>query len=169
MKNYLSIVWDFLLLGALQVLFFNQVHLFGAGSVFIYVLFVLRLPLQISSTGVMLLSAMMGVFIDVFSQSFGLHTAAIVLIAYLRPSILRMFFSPEEREKYAPTYGLVGANFFKYAVLMILIHHITLFMLEAFSFKYMVSVLIKTLTSSLLTFLFVFVLEIIKRKNIRQW
>jgi hypothetical protein len=89
------------------------------------------------SPGFMLLLAfVLGGIIDVFSHSYGIHMAATVLVAFIRPYIMGLFASREDMEKSAPTYRNFGVSFLKYASLIVVIHHFVLFSLEAFSFSH---------------------------------
>jgi rod shape-determining protein MreD len=105
----------------------------------------------------------LGLFIDIFSNTWGIHAMATTLIAYLRPYILRLVSTQEEQDRIMPRFRTMGMNYLKYIVLVIFIHHLMLFWLEAFSMSYFWLVLVKALVSSLITFVLVLTLEKIRK------
>jgi hypothetical protein len=98
-------------------------------------------------------SFLLGLFMDFFSQSLGMHAAACTFMAFLRPSILKAF-SP--RDGYEPGtlpriqfYGFTW--FLKYAMVLILAHHFVLFYLEIFRFSDFFYTFFRVFLSSLFT------------------
>jgi rod shape-determining protein MreD len=138
-----------------QVLLFNQIHLWGFGCVFLYCYFVIAFPFNTSQYSVLLIGFLLGFIIDVFSQSFGIHAFATTLIAYLRPNILKLYIGALDFSMAKRTSNTLNLPY-AYIVTLIFIHHLTLFSLEAFSFKLFFPVIYKTLISTVLTTIFVF-------------
>ncbi|MBN1950719.1 MAG: rod shape-determining protein MreD [Bacteroidales bacterium] len=146
----------FLALVLAQVLIFNNIEIGGYMIPYIYVLFILLLPFETPGWMTLLLAFFLGFLIDVFSQSLGLHTAATVLMAFLRPGVLS-FFAPREGYESGSFprvfyYGLPW--FLKYATILIFVHHLTLFYIEVFNFHdffiTFLRVILSTIFSSLL-------------------
>ena len=119
----------------------------------------------ISPALMMLIAFVLGGVIDVFAHSYGIHIAATVLIAFIRPYIMGLFASREDMEKSAPTYQNFGVSFLKYASLLVVIHHFMLFSLEAFSWSHIGMVLLKTVCSSFVTILLIFGIQSINFKR----
>ena len=116
---------SFFIYWLLQVLFFRNVALFDTAFCFVYVGFLLLLPIEISLTTLLLLGFGMGLAIDIFYDTAGIHAATTVIIAFIRPSILQ-FMRPsggyEGVEK--PTLSKLGFNWFiLYAGIILLLHH----------------------------------------------
>ena len=105
----------------------------------------------------------LGLVIDVFSNTWGIHAMATTLIAFLRPYIFSLVLTQEELDRVMPRFRAMGANYLKYIVLMVFIHHLLLFSLEAFTFKYYWIVLLKTLVSALITILLILTLEKVRK------
>ena len=167
MKENILLTLQFIILVLVQVLLFNQIHIYGVGCIFLYVLFVINYSFERKKIYLVLLGFLLGFIIDMFSQSYGIHTFATTLIAYLRPFIIKLYVgsdTPEALKKYYSGYGII---FYCYALTMILLHHLTLFLLEAFSLKFIFPILLKTVTSTLLTMIFVFFVQsiFVKKKN----
>ena len=126
----------FALLVLIQVLVLNNIQLFGWANPFFYVLFVLLMPFETPKWLVLVMSFVLGMTVDSFSNTPGLHAAATVLMGYLRSFVLRII---APRDGYEPGtfprmyyYGMPW--FLKYSGFLVLAHHIMLFSVEAFSF-----------------------------------
>lgn len=159
------LIW-FVGLAALQVFVLDNVHFLGVYMPLIYVYALLRWPSGISSNWILILGFMLGLSVDVMSNTPGMHACATTLMAVFRNPILHLFISKEDmgsRDVNERTLGM-GA-FWNYASILILIHHATLFTLESFSFVNWTLLLVKIPACSLLTLLFVFALERINSKE----
>lgn len=149
----------FIGLVAVQVLFLNQIQFSGFVNPYIYVLFIMLLPLSAPRYAVLLLSFFMGLVIDIFSNSLGIHTFASVLIAYLRPMIIRVITNREEDMSDYPGLTQTGFLWFMgYTAIMVLIHHTVLFYIEVFTFNNFFNTLLRAFLSSVFSF-FVIVLS----------
>lgn len=158
----------FALLVALQVLVLNNIHLFGVVCPYLYILFILAFPIVTSPYLTLLVAFALGFSIDVFCNSYGMHTAATVLIAFLRPFVLKLFTSHESDEKLNPSFANIGQNYWLFALVLVLIHHFTLFSLEAFSWSHFGSILLKTVCSTAFTFVLIVCAQLVtfgKKRN----
>jgi len=166
MKENILLTLQFIILVLVQVLLFNQIHIYGVGCIFLYILFVINYPFERGKIYLILLGFLLGFIIDMFSQSYGIHTFATTLIAYLRPFIIKLYTGSNDAEVLKKHYNRFDKTFYGYAVTIILIHHFTLFMLEAFSLKFIFPVIFRTLISTLLTTIFVFFVQsiLVKRR-----
>jgi rod shape-determining protein MreD len=151
----------FILLVLLQVLLLNNIQFSGYVNPYVYVLFIMLLPVETPSWLLLLLSFATGLIIDSFSGSPGMHTSATVLTGFLRPYILR-FVAP--RDGYEPgsdpsmlIYGFRW--FFIYTFLVVLIHHTTLFYLEVFRFADFFRTLLRVLISTMFSVIFILLIE----------
>jgi rod shape-determining protein MreD len=155
----------FILLILLQVLLFNNIQFSGYVNPFVYVLFILILPVEIPSWILLLLSFSMGLIIDFFSGSPGMHTSATVLAGFVRPYILRVV-SP--RDGYEPNSDPSIANygfrwFLIYTILVVSIHHFVLFYLEVFRFSEFFRTLLRVILSSMFTIVFIVLIEFYRK------
>jgi hypothetical protein len=93
---------------------------------------------------------------DMFSNTMGLHAFATALVAFLYAPVIHLFVSSEENISLQPSVNTFGiGGYFKFAVILIVIHHLTLFFLEAFTFINFWITLSRALLSSGCTFLVV--------------
>jgi rod shape-determining protein MreD len=89
----------FILLILFQVLLFNNIQFSGYVNPYVYIMFILLLPVEIPGWLLLLLSFFTGMIIDFFSGSPGMHSFASVLAGFVRPYVLRII-SP--RDGYEP-------------------------------------------------------------------
>jgi rod shape-determining protein MreD len=155
----------FVLLILLQVLVFNNIRFSGYINPYIYVMFILLLPVEIPSWLLLLISFVTGAVMDIFCGSPGMHASATLLAGFVRPYTLRVI-SP--RDGYEPgvdpsmfIYGLRW--FLIYTSLIILIHHTALFYLEVFRFADFFRTMLRVLMSSLFSITFIVLLEYIRK------
>ena len=140
----------FISLVLVQVLIFNQVQFSGFFNPYIYVLFILLLPLS-TPRYLMLISAfLLGFVIDVFSNSLGVHSAATVFVAYIRPLVIRLISNREDDRSDYPGLNQNKLSWFiNYAFIVVFIHHAILFYLEVYTFANFFNTLYRVILSSL--------------------
>ena len=149
----------FVVLVLIQVLILNQVQFSGFVNPYIYILFVMLLPLSTPRYGVLLSGFLIGLAIDIFSNSLGLHTAATVFIAYLRPYILTTISGRvDEMSDYPGMKQNKFLWFLYYTSLMVFMHHFVLFFLEIYTFSHFLTTLYRIVLSSLFS-IFIIVLS----------
>ncbi|HWY38627.1 MAG TPA: Rod shape-determining protein MreD [Bacteroidia bacterium] len=151
----------FLVLLLLQVLIVKNINLGRYFIFFPYVLFILLLPFNTSKPLVLVLSFVMGLCIDVFYNTQGMHASACVLMGFARGGVLKLL-SPREGydESLKPTIAYMGtAWFISYALMLIVTHHFLLFYIEAFTFHEFFRTFLRVLCSSVSTFAFVYMLQ----------
>lgn len=155
----------FVLLVLIQVLALNNIQFLGFLNPYIYILFILSLPVRLPSWATLLLAFVLGLTIDAFSNTMGMHAFAAVLVAFLRNSIIKLFIAIDEGNNPSPSFYTFGVGaYVKYVVAMVVIHHIALFLLEAFSFHHFWIILLKIILSSALTTLIILGIQSLKRK-----
>ena len=85
-------IFRFISLFLLQIIIFNNINLFGFVSPFPYVLFIILFPVNGNKSALLISSFLLGLLLDIFSNSGGIHTTASILLAYFRPSIFKFAF-----------------------------------------------------------------------------
>jgi len=138
----------------LQVFLFDNLVMFGTAFCFIYIGFILLLPLEISKVLLITVGFFTGLSIDVFYNSLGVNAASATLIAYLRPFWLSAITpSGGYEDARLPSLKTFGFSWFiTYALPLIILHHFSLFLIEAGSMYHFGLLLKKTFFSSIFTF-----------------
>jgi rod shape-determining protein MreD len=165
MSIVLQNIFRFLLLVLFQVLVLNNIQFLGYINPNLYVLFILALPVRTPRWFSLLLAFAIGLTIDAFSNTMGMHAFATVFITFFRNGIIKLFTSIEEGSNPTPSFYSFGVGaYIKYVVLFVLIHHSILFYLEAFSFVHFWIISSKIILSSLFTILLILGIQSIKSK-----
>ncbi|MCP3932234.1 MAG: hypothetical protein GY705_24445 [Bacteroidetes bacterium] len=134
---------------------FNYIH------ILVYPLFILLLPLRTPKVLVILLAFILGLTIDIFYDSIGVHASAAVFTAFLRPYILN-FLEPRSgyNVNFSPTKARMGTMwFFRYSAILMVGHLFFYFSMEAFTFVYIIDILGKTFFSFLFSMIMLFILQ----------
>lgn len=132
-----------------QALLLNQLELGWGIHVMVYPLFILLLPYNLNIFLSMIISFALGLGIDSISNTYGLHASSALLLAYLRPSIFKLF---EPRDGYESMqefniHEMSRSWLFSVFGIMLLVHHLWFFSLELFKFNEIGFILQKTALS----------------------
>jgi len=143
----------------------NNIQFLGYINPYIYILFILSLPVKLPRWFSLLLAFGIGLLIDTFSNTMGMHAFASVLVMYMRDFVIKLFTSIEEGSNPEPSFYTFGVGaYIKYVVVMVIFHHGTLFLLEAFSLANFWTLTLKILFSSIITILLILGIQSIKQK-----
>lgn len=166
-RRFWKYIIMFILLVFVQVLILNNIQFSGYINPYIYILFILLLPLTIPGYFLLLLSFFLGITIDIFSNTPGVHAGASVLLGFVRPGISRLVASREFIDKgYNPSLSQLGfANFLKYVTISVLIHHLFLFYAEVFSFSDFLNTFLRFIFSSIFSIIIILSSQLIIFKN----
>lgn len=152
-RNTVVSIFSFVLFIGLQVLLFKKLVLFNTAFCFLYVAFILLLPIETNPLVLMLLAFVSGLILDTFYDHQGMHAAATVALAYVRNYWLR-FITPQGGYDLGaePTLSANGLVWFlSYSVPLVLLHHLILFYLEAATWDLFWRTLARALSSMLFT------------------
>ena len=135
--------------------------MFGLITPFVYVYVILKLPANVTRSTVILISFFLGLFIDIFSNTLGMHAAACSFMGFIRmPLLERLIDFKEMPEGVIPSYKSFGfTKFVRYSIILIAFHHIALFIIEAFSLFQPWLMISRMLLSIFFTSLLVFIIE----------
>lgn len=160
-RTWTRVMVYFLVFVLLQVLVVNYIRLFGIVTPFIYVYVILKLPVDMSRTSVIAFSFLLGLTIDIFSNTFGMHAAACSLVGFVRTPLLERFVDMKELPGGSvPSYRLFGfGKFMRYTLLMVTLHHVALFLIESFSLFQPWRMIVRMTSSIALTSLLILILE----------
>jgi len=157
----------FILLILLQGLILNNVALFGYVNPYLYILFILFLPISTPKWLVLILGFFLGLSIDVFSSTLGLHTSATVFLAFCRPYVLKLIKPRDDYEFGAlpNIYHLGLIWYLTYISILVFLHHFFLFFIEAFKFSQFFDTLFRTILSSIFTIITILIVQLFSYKS----
>jgi len=126
-------------------------------SLLIYPMIILYLPLEMRRSLVIVSAFVTGLLLDVFYDSLGIHTAALLLTAFIRTPILQLM---EPRQGYRNTASLNSANYgfswiAQYTAIMLAIHTLAYYSIDAFSPVFFVKVIVSTILTFLASYIII--------------
>ena len=154
MSELMRNIIRFLGLFFLQVFLLDKVNIGGYAYPFIYIFFILFLPLTLPDWLSLLIAFLTGLSIDIFNDSLGLHAAAATAIAFLRPIILRRL-TPQydaDDEAYLDIYGKGVIEYSIYALILSFVFCSAFFLLERLGKGDLSTTIFQIIASTFFTF-----------------
>ena len=143
----------FIVLVFLQVFLLKNITLYDLSTPYLYILFILLLPFETPNLLLFPLAFIIGLTIDAFYDTPGLHAASCVLLAFVRILFISITVQKEGFDNEPePTLSIMGFRWFlTYALVLTLFHHFFLFNLEVLNFSDLNYTLSRVLLSSIFT------------------
>ena len=165
-------IWHFLsffIYLIVQIVLMKNLVLFNTAFCFIYIAFILFLPIETNTMLLMVLGFTLGFMVDIFYDSLGIHASALVLAAFLRNFWLTRITPQGGYDAgEGPTLASNGVQWFiVYTLPIIFIHHFTLFFVEAGGFGLLWYTFSKVFFSTIFTFLILLLLQYLLPKQRR--
>ena len=163
MRAILVHIARFLFFVIAQSLIFNQLEVGFGIHPMIYPLFILLLPFEINSILLLLIAFVTGLSIDAFSNTYGLHTSSLLVVAYLRPFIFEIF-SPRDGydSNKEGSISEMGQRWFIYVFgILLLVHHLWFFTFEMFKWNEFFFILQKTILSLPVSYMLCILLQVV--------
>ena len=155
----LIIIIRFIILAGVQVLVLNNLQLGGLINPYLYVLFLLTLPVRTPRILMLFIALATGLVIDMFMNTMGMHAAACLLLGFVRPSWLKIMSPRDGYETDAvpgiPKFGFQW--FLVYSSVMVLVHHTFLFYIEVFRFSEFFYTFLRVILSSIVTMILIII------------
>lgn len=150
---------QFLLLSVIlvlaQVLVFNHICLFNTAVPFVFIYVILRLPITLSLNWTLTISFLLGLVVDIFSDTYGMNALACTVFAMVKRPVLRLYV-PREEDLTRPEPSMLSlgtAVYMKYLLTMTLIYCTLVFCIEAFTFFNPLQLVLRIVCSTVLSML----------------
>lgn len=161
----------FVALMAAQVLIFSNIKFSPFINPYVYPLFILLLPFNTPRWLLMILGFATGLTLDLFVGSLGMHAAACLLIAYIRPTLISIITPKGAEFEVEPNINLQGVTWFLiYCGLATLIHHTVYFIIESWTFYNIfiafLRIILSTAFSVLFMMMFLFLFTSSKKRRL---
>ncbi len=157
----------FILLLAVQILIFNNMNFLGYINPYPYILFIILYPVNGNKTGLLVASFFLGIIMDMFSNSGGVHAASCLILAYYRPYIFKFSFGLSYEYQTIRLNDVLTPERFSFILIAVVMHHFTLFLLEVFRLNFLWEILLKTILSTIFTILICIIIIYIIKPNKR--
>ena len=149
----------------IQILVLRNIVFFNYAFCFIYVGGVLILPAEVSRMYLLFIGFATGFMVDVFSNTFGMHAAATVLIAYVRPYLMEYQMESRGMERVEVGIRAQGfAHFLGYIFPLIFLHHAVLFLMEMNNFGMILPTLLRIIASAIFTTVMIVLIELFSKR-----
>lgn len=157
----------FIFLVLLQALVLSNINFMGYINPQLYILFILLFPIRNNRLSIIFLGFLLGLCIDIFLDSGGIHAAATVAAAYARPLFLKFSFGMIYEHQSVKFDSTELGKRLVYFSLFTVLHHLILFSLEIFNTSLIILILKKTFFSSIFTIILCFLTSILISKKSR--
>lgn len=144
-------IFRFILLLAVQIIIFNNMTFLGYIMPLPYILFIILYPVNSNKPSLLISSFLLGLTMDFFSNSGGIHATACLILAFYRPYLFKFAFGVSYEYQTIKLNESLTPERFSFILLAVVIHHFTLFILEAFQVSFIWDILIRTLLSTVFT------------------
>ncbi|AXT19059.1 rod shape-determining protein MreD [Flavobacteriaceae bacterium AU392] len=168
MNNIVTLnILRFITLILVQALILNNINFLGYVNPYIYILFIILFPIKNNRLLFLFISFLLGLTLDLFLDSGGVHAAACVTIAYIRPVILKFSFGALYDHQTIKFSSTEFSKRITYITIITLAHHIILFSLEIFSTDKIILILKKSFFSGIFTIILCILITILFSKKSR--
>ncbi len=160
-KSILNLIIIFIVLVTAQVVIFNNICLFNIAIPIIFIYFIIRLPLSININIAMTIAFITGLIVDIFSDTQGLHALSCTIISFNKRNILRLYITREDDiSDDEVTIRTIGFSvYFKYLLTIVLLYCTLVFSIEAFTFFNILQLILRIISSTILSFLLILGIE----------
>ncbi|MDE7347288.1 MAG: rod shape-determining protein MreD [Muribaculaceae bacterium] len=166
-KSVISYIILFVILVLIQVLLMNHIVLFGSAVCFIFIYFLIKLPIHISPNWLLTLGFFLGLLVDILSDTPGLNALCCTILASLkRPVFFAYEQHDDQKRNVSPSIGTMGFfNFCKYTFSISAIFCLLLFFVEFVEYTDVIDILIKAGASTIFTFFVMVAIDSLVYKN----
>lgn len=146
----------------LQILLVRNLILWDVALCFVYITAIILLPGEMPTTIVMVLAFFIGLAVDMFYNTAGVHASACTFVGLIRKNILKYLFPTKslENEVEVSFEQMGGVKFFQYILIITFLHHLVLFFLEAGGFSYFFVTSSKVIASFIFSSITIFLISV---------
>ncbi|WP_028908186.1 rod shape-determining protein MreD [Xylanibacter ruminicola] len=155
----------FVALFVAQVLILNHVHLLGVGTPLLYVYFIITFRRNFPKWLVLVSSFLLGLLIDIFSNTPGLAASTMTLVALAQTYLIDLVAPRDSAEDLEASAKVLGASkFVTLSALLTLLYCLVFFALEAFNFFDVLLWLARSVVSFVLTMVLILAVESVRSR-----
>lgn len=164
-RTILVQIFSFIAFLAFQVFFVRNLVIYDYAFCYIYVAFILMLPFEASAAFVLFAGFATGVIVDVFYDTLGMHAAAATMLAYFRPFVIQLITPRSDLEEGIQlSLKSMGFQWFlSYTLMLVFVHHVLLFCIEAATITLLPLALLKAVCSTVFTTIMLLALQNLRR------
>lgn len=142
-----------------QVLLAKHLIVFQVGFSFLYLAYLINFPLEVNRSSLLLIAFLTGFIIDWFYDTMGIHAAACVFIAFIRPYMIRILGSDKKNITKLLINETSFVWFLNYTLIIVFLHHSIIFFVEIGNFYLVTYTFIKVVASTIFTTINVIIIQ----------
>lgn len=158
-------IFRFVMLLLAQIAVFNHINLFGYLNPYPYILFILLYPVNSNRASFLLASFFLGLTLDFFVNSGGVHATACLVLAYVRPVFFKFAFGLSYEYQTIKINERLSPERFTFILIAIVTHHLIMFLLEFFKFTFVLEILTRTILTAIFTLLVIILIIYLFKPN----
>jgi rod shape-determining protein MreD len=152
-------LFRFIILIFFQIILFNKINFLGFLNPYLYILFIILYPVKNNRNFFLLFSFLLGIFIDMFLDSGGIHALASLTLAYFRPNIFKFTFGLSYEYQTVKINNNFTSERISFIVISVFIHHFIMYMVQLFKvgsfFSLSLELFLGTIFTALLSLLII--------------
>ncbi len=163
-QTVIRLTITFLIYLILQIVVVRNFVLFDVAFCFIYIACILLLPNEIPPTWVIVISFLIGLLVDIFYNTAGVHASACTAVGFMRGYIIKFLFPTKglDTEVVITLEDMGGERFVRYVAILTFVHHTILFFVEAGGVQFFLITLLKVICSVLFTTFMIVILQYVR-------
>lgn len=160
-KSIIQAIVTFCILALIQVLVCNGFCILNVATPFIFIYFIIKLPLSLHKNWVMIISFFAGLIIDIFSNTAGMNSLACTILAALREPMAKLYIPhDDELADSTPSTKTMGVGaFLKYVLTATFVFCLIITFIEAFTLNNFLLSIYRVFGSTLLSFIILIAIE----------
>ena len=146
---------------------FNNLILFNVALPLVFIYLIISLPVTLSTNWSLTIGFVTGLAVDIFSDTPGMNALACTNLAFLRKPVYHLYMSyDDDLSGLRPSISTMGsAAYFKYLLTMVFVYCLMLFAIEAFQFFNIRLLLMRTVFSTIFTFIIIYAIDSLSFKR----
>lgn len=159
------VVW-FVVLVLVQTQILNHVHIMGYATPMVYIYYLLVLNSEIPRKTILLQAFLLGLCVDIFSNTPGVNAGAATLLAFIRRPLLQMQMLRETTDDYKPGIRSMGVGpFLRYVSGATQVFVVAVRLMDAFNFAHVGELLLRIVTDTVITVVCIMCVDAMRRKK----
>ncbi len=164
-NNLIQHITQTFLFVIIQVLVLNEILFFTFINPFLYIILIITLPLSTTKWNLLLYAFFVGFIIDLFSDSIGFHSTALIFMAFMKPLISKLTIPHNilsENDKI--TLNKVGPkSFITFTSILTIIHHVLLFTITHLDINF--NIILKSVSSVIVTVILIIITQLFEKRK----
>ncbi|MCD8290131.1 MAG: rod shape-determining protein MreD [Prevotella sp.] len=162
---FFKLFFTYVVLGIVQVFVLNRISLLGCATPFLYIYFILPFRRNYPKWIIILCGFIMGLSMDIFTNTPGVAAASSTLLAFIQPFILNLFVQKDSADDMMPTIKVLGLRrYISYSLICVFIYCLIFYSIETFNFFNWQQWLLDIAGSTILTALLIIVIENVRKR-----